>query len=139
MLTTIRYRRVVLTLTLSLSATACDIVPTFAPGATHVDGTENQPGPGSVVVRGDPPRASAPLVIQFVGPEGIVAEQLTARIAKGGLIEAGMPGLPGVLGLLVNGTRCEGDFALQSDTRTNVVLRVTESGCFVRTQGIEPI
>jgi hypothetical protein len=139
LLTNIRYRRVVLVLTCSLAATACDLVPGVAPGPTHVDGTENQPGPGSVVVTGDPPNATAPLVIQFVGAEGNVVEQRTARIPIGGLIEASMPNLPGVMRLLVNGTVCEGDFALESDMRTHVVLRVTESGCSVRTLSIEPI
>ena len=84
MLTTIRFRRVVLVLAFSLVATACDIVPKAGPGPTHVDGTENQPGPGSLVVAGDPPNASAPLVIQFVAPDGNVVEGRTARIAKAG-------------------------------------------------------
>ena len=139
MLTTIRYRRVALVLALVSGATACDIEPAVFPGATHVDGTENQPGPGAVVVAGDPPRAAAPLVIQFVGSEGDIIEATTARIPEGGLIEAGMPNLPGVMRLLVNGTMCEGDFAVESEMRTNVVLRLTGSGCSVRTKSIEPI
>ena len=139
MLTTIRYRRVALVIAFSLAATACNIWPTVAPGPTHADGTENQPGPGSVVVAGDPPKATLPLVIQFVGSEGDVVEETTARIPKGGLIEASMPNLPGVMRLLVNGTMCEGDFAIESDMLTHVVLRVTESGCAVRTESIEPI
>ena len=84
MLTTIRFRRVVLVLAFSLVATACDIVPKAGPGPTHVDGTENQPGPGSLVVAGDPPNASALLVIPFVAPDGNVVEGRTARIAKAG-------------------------------------------------------
>ena len=139
MLTTIRFRRIVLVLALAIAAAGCNVWPTVAPGPTHADGTENQPGPGSVVVAGDPPTATAPLVVQFVGSDGDVVEETTARIPKGGLIEAGMPNLPGVMRLLVNGTMCEGDFALVSDMRTNVVLRLTESGCSVRTQSIEPI
>jgi hypothetical protein len=139
MLTTNRHRCIVLVVGFSLAGTACEIVPMVGPGATHVDGTENQPGPGEVVVAGDPPNATTPLVIQFVASEGDVVEETTARIPKGGLIEAGMPNLPGVMGLLVNGTRCEGDFALQSEMRTNVVVRVTASGCSVRTASIEPI
>jgi hypothetical protein len=71
--------------------------------------------------------------------EGDVVEQRTARIPKGGLFEASMFNLPWVMRLLVNGTMCTGDFALESDKRTNVVLRVTESGCSVRAQNIEPI
>ena len=131
--------RVVLGLALSLVATACNIAPTVAPGPTHVDGIEDQPGPGLVVVAGDPPNATAPLVVQFLGSEGNVVEQRTARIPKGGLIEASMFNLPGVMRLLVNGTMCEGDFAPKSDMRIHVVLRITESGCSVRTERITPI
>ena len=47
--------------------------------------------------------------------------------------------LPEVMRLLVNGTMCEVDFAIESDMRTDVVLRVTESGCSVRTARIEPL
>ena len=137
--TTIRYRRFVLVLAVTLAATACALWPTVPPTPPHADGTEDQPGPGSVVVAGDPPTASAPLVIQFVGSEGDVVEDRTARIPKGRLIEASTFGLPGVMRLQVNGTMCEGEFALESDMRTNVVLRVTDSGCSVRTQSIDPI
>ena len=139
MLTTVRYRGVVLVLALSLAATACDVVPRVAPGPTHVDGTENQLGPGLVVVAGDPPNATALLVIEFVASDGSVVAGRTARIPNGGLIEASMFNLPEVMRLLVNGTMCEGDFAIESERRTNVVLRVTESGCSVRTASIEPI
>jgi photosystem II stability/assembly factor-like uncharacterized protein len=59
-LTTIRYRRLVLVIATALAATACNVVPLVAPGPTHVDGTENRPGPGSVVVAGDPPNATTP-------------------------------------------------------------------------------
>jgi hypothetical protein len=134
-----RAGRAIIVIAVSLAATACDIMAAVAPGPTHVDGTENQSGPGSVVVVGDPPNATAPLVIQFVGHEGDVVEQRIARIPKGGLIAASMPNLPGVMRLLVNGTMCEGDFAIESEMRTHVVLRVTESACSVRISSIEPI
>ncbi len=91
------------------------------------------------MVAGDPPKATAPLVIQFVGSEGDVVEQRTARIPTGGVIEASMINLPGVMTLQVNGTKCDGDFAVESDLRTNVVLRVEESGCSVRTASLEPL
>ena len=133
------HRRIVLVLAFSLAVTACDIVPTVAPGPPHVDGTENQPGPGLVVVAGDPPNATAPLVIQFAAPDGSVVDGRTARIPNGGLIEASMFNLPGAIRLMVNGTMCEGDFAIESDMRTRVVLRVTEPGCSLRTASIEPI
>lgn len=123
----------------SLIAAACGSVPGFGPGRTHVDGTEEQPGPGSVVVEGDPPNATAPLVIQFVGPEGNVVEERTARIPTGGVIKASMPNLPEVMRLLVNETLCEGDFKVETDKRTHVVLRVSDSGCSVRTTSTEPM
>jgi hypothetical protein len=122
----------------SLTAAACGYMPGIGPGQTHMDGTEQQPGPGSVVVEGDPPRATEPLVIQFVGPEGNVFEQRTARIPSGGVIRASTFSLPGLLRLLVNGTMCEGDFAIESERRTGVVLRVSDTGCSVRSESTEP-
>jgi hypothetical protein len=124
---------------LSLTAAGCGYVPGVGPGQTHVAGTEEQPGPGNVVVLGDPPNATAPLVIQFVGHEGNVIEERTARIPSGGPIEASMINLPGVMTLQVNGTKCDGDFAIESDRRTHVVLRVSDSGCSVRTRSTEPM
>jgi hypothetical protein len=123
----------------SLTAAACGYVPGIGPGQTHMDGTEQQPGPGSVVVEGDPPRATDPLVIQFVGSEGDVVEQQTERIASGGVIRASMINLPGPMSLRVNGAPCEGDFAIESERRTHVVLRVSDTGCSVRTESTEPI
>jgi hypothetical protein len=120
-------------------AAACDIVPSLAPGPTHVDGTENQPGPGLVVVAGDPPKATAPLIIQFVGHEGNVVEERTSRIATGGVIEASTFSLPGVMRLQVNGTACDGDFAIVSNLRTNVILRVDEDGCSIQVTTVEPL
>jgi hypothetical protein len=92
-----------------------------------------------VVVAGDPPHATAPLVIEFVGHEDDVVEARTARIPTGGVIEASMFNLPGVMRLQVNGTMCDGEFAVKSDLRTNVVLDVTESGCSIRTASMEPL
>ena len=135
----IQCRRLVLVLALSIAATACDIVPTGAPGATHVDGTENQPGPGSALVEGDPPRATRPLVIEFVVSEGFVVEAQTARIPSGGAIEANMINLPGSVSLRVNGASCDGTFAIASERLTHVVLRVTDAGCSVETTKMEPM
>jgi hypothetical protein len=120
-------------------AVACDIVPLVAPGPTHVDGIENQPGSGLVVVAGDPTTATVPLVIQFVGSEGDIVDQWTARIPSGGVIEASIVNLPGVMTLQVNGARCDGDFDVESDIRTDVVLEVSESGCSVRTASVQPL
>lgn len=140
MLNTPRSRRLVLVIALSLTAAPCGYLPGTGPGQTHIAGTEEQPGPGFALVEGDPPRATRPLVIEFVVvPEGFVIEEQTARIASGGVIEASMINLPGPVSLRVNGASCEGNFAVASERLTHVVLRVTESGCSVRTQSIEPI
>ena len=139
MLNTSRNRRLVPVIALSLTAAACGYLPGTGQGQTHIDGTEDQPGPGSVLVEGDPPRATRPLVIEFVVPEGFVVEGRTARIPSGGAIEASMTNLPGPMSLRVNGAPCEGSFVIASERLTHVVLRVTESGCSVRTQSIEPI
>ncbi len=140
MLNTPRSRRLVPVIALSLTAAACGYLPGTGPGQTHIAGTEEQPGPGEVLVEGDPPRAKRPLVIEFVAlPEGFVIEAQTARIASGGAIEASMINLPGPVSLRVNGAPCEGNFAIASERLTHVVLRITESVCSVRTQSIEPI
>ncbi len=140
MLNTSRNRRLVPVLTLSLTAAACGYLSGTGPGETHIAGTENQPGPGSALVEGDPPRATRPLVIEFVSlPEGFVVEAQTARIPSGHAIEASMISLPGRVGLRVNGAPCEGTFAIASERVTHVVLRVNDAGCSVRTQSIEPI
>ncbi|MDF2734051.1 MAG: hypothetical protein K0S97_674 [Chloroflexota bacterium] len=138
MLNTPRNRRLVPAIALSLTAAACGYLAD--PGQTHIAGTEDQPGPGSVLIEGDPRRATRPLVIEFVAlPEGFVIEAQTARIASGGAIEASLINLPGPVSLRVNGASCEGNFAVASERLTHVVLRVTASGCSVRTQSIEPI
>jgi hypothetical protein len=137
-LNTPRNRRLVPAIALSLTAAACGYLAD--PGQTHIAGTEDQPGPGSVLIEGDPRRATRPLVIEFVAlPEGFVIEAQTARIASGGAIEASLINLPGPVSLRVNGASCEGNFAVASERLTHVVLRVTASGCSVRTQSIEPI
>ena len=139
MLNTSRNRRLVPVIALSLTAAACGWLPGPGPGQTHIAGTEDQPGPGFALVEGDPRRATRPLVIEFVVPEGFVVQEQTARIPSGGAIKASMINLPGPVSLRVNGAPCEGSFPIASERLTHVVLRVTESGCSVRTQSIEPI
>lgn len=139
MLNTPRSRRLVPVIALSLTAAACGYLPATGPGQTHIGGTEEQPGPGSALVEGDPPRATRPLVIEFVTPEGFVVEGRTARIASGGAIEASMTNLPGPMSLRVNGAPCEGSFAIASERLTHVVLRVDDAGCSVETTKMEPL
>lgn len=140
MLNTPRSRRLAPLITLWLTAAACGYLPGTGPGQTHIGGTEEQPGPGEVLVEGDPPRATRPLVIEFVAlPEGFVIEAQTARIASGGAIEASMIKLPGPVSLRVNGAPCEGNFAIASERRTHVVLRVDDAGCSVETTKMEPM
>jgi hypothetical protein len=79
------------------------------------------------------------LVIEFVASDGSIVEGRTARIPTGGVIEASMFNLPGVMGLQVNGTRCDGELAIESDLRTNVVVEVTASGCSLRTASMDPL
>ncbi len=134
-----RYRRLVLVIALSLTAAACGYLPGTGSGQTHMAGTEEQPGPGSVVVEGDPPHETGPLVLEFVGSEGNVVEQRTARIPAGGVIDASMINLSGPMSLRVNGAPCEGNFAIESDMRTHVVLRVDDAGCSVETTKMEPM
>ncbi len=128
-----------LVIAFSLIAAACGFVPGFGPGQTHVDGTEEQPGPGSVVVEGDPPNATAPLVIQFVGSEGNVVEERTASHPERQRHAGEHAQSPRGERLLVNETLCEGNFKVETDKRTHVVLRVSDSGCSVRTTSTEPI
>ena len=138
MLNTPRNRGLIPAIALSLTAAACGYLAD--PRQTHIAGTEAQPGPGHVLVEGDPPRATRPLVIEFVAlPEGFVIEAQTARTPSGGAIEASMVGLPGPVSLRVNGAPCEGSFAIASERVTHVVVRITDSGCSVRTQSTEPI
>ena len=135
-----RNRRLVPVIALSLTAVACGYLPGTGPGQTHIAGTEVQPGPGSVLVEGDPPRATRPLVIEFVAlPEGFVIDAQTTRIPSGGAIEASMTNLPGPMGLRANGAPCDGSFAIASERLTHVVLRVSDAGCSVRTTGMTPI
>lgn len=140
MLNTSRNRRLVPVIALSLTAAACGYLPGTGPGQTHTAGTEAQPGPGEALVEGDPPRATRPLVIEFVVvPDGLVIEEQTTRIASGGIIEASLIKLPGPVSLRVNGEPCEGTFAIASESLTHVVLRVDDGGCSVETRKVEPI
>jgi hypothetical protein len=137
---TYRNRRLVPVIALSLTAAACGYLPGTGPGQTHIAGTEDQPGPGSVLVEGDPPRATRPLVIEFVAlPEGFVIEAQTARIPSGGAIEASLITLPGPVSVRVNGAPCEGTFAIASERLTHVVLRVNDARCSVETTKMEPM
>jgi hypothetical protein len=124
---------------LSLIAAACGHLPGAAPGQTHIAGTEDLPGPGSVLVEGDPPRATSPLVIEFVTSEGFVVAGRTARIPTGGTIEASMTNLPGPMSLRVNGAPCQGSFPIAAEMRTHVVVRVNDAGCSVETGELEPM
>ncbi len=140
MLNTSRNRRLVPVIALSLTAAACGYLPGIGPGETHIAGTENQPGPGSALVEGDPRRATRPLVIEFVAlPEGFVVEAQTTRIPSGAAIEASLIKLPGLVSLRVNGVPCEGTLAIASGSLTHAVLRVHDAGCAVETTEIEPM
>jgi len=130
-LTTSRNRNLIAVVALATIVAACGYLPGVGPGETHVAGTEEQPAPGAVVVVGAPPRAASPLVIEFVGSDGIVVDEQTVRIPKDGIIDASMTNLPGPMALRVNGVLCTGDFVIESDQRTNVVLRVDDAGCSV--------
>jgi hypothetical protein len=47
-------------------------------------------------------------------------------------------GFAGSRGLSVNGTNCAGAFPLQVNQITDVVLRISETGCEVEPVGIRP-
>jgi hypothetical protein len=137
-LKTPRNRRLVPVIALSLTAAACGYLAD--PRQTHIGGTEDQPGPGEVLVEGDPRLATRPLVIEFVAlPEGFVVEAQTARIRSGSAIEASFISLPGPVSLRVNGAPCEGDFAIASERLTHVVVRLNDDGCSVETTKVEPM
>ena len=90
------------------------------------------------MIQGEPADATEELVIQFVGAEGDVAQR-TIRIASGTAMQANMINLPGAMTVQVNGTRCDGQFTIESDKRTDVVLRIGDSGCSVETKGTGPM
>ena len=92
------------------------------PGATFEDGVERQPGPGQVVLVGDPPQASRPLTIEFVDAHGNVYDERRVEIHVGDTIAASTFGLPGEHFVRVNRVVCDGSFDLLEDTTTTVVI-----------------
>ena len=122
-----------------LAIPAALVLSCALPGSTSEMGTENQPGPGSAVIRGSPPISSEAIVIEFVGPEGDVFAQQTARIPPGNNIEARIWSLPGEVHVKVDGSLCEGEIALESDVLTLVTLHLEVDSCAAETIGVRPL
>ena len=107
------------------------------PTPTFPNGTEAQPGPGQVVVVGDPPTASRQLVIQFEGTDGTVFG-IPQTIFSGQTISASTFDLPGSVRVLVDGALCEGVANVAPDMTTTVALRFPASGCTIAEQSVKP-
>jgi len=107
------------------------------PTPTFPNGTEAQPGPGQVVVVGDPPTATRQLVIQFEGTDGTVFG-IPQTIFSGQTISASTFDLPGSVRVLVDGALCEGVANVAPDMTTTVALRFPASGCTIAEQSVKP-
>jgi hypothetical protein len=127
-------RGTVASIWLALVVAGCGAVP----GQTS-DARQEQPGPGSAVIQGDPPITDAVTVIEFIGAEGNVINAQTTRIEPGNNIRASVWRLPGVIRVAVNGVVCEGDVTLEADLRMAVTVRHDFAGCSLVTVRSEPL
>jgi len=105
---------------------------------TFVPGTEAIPGPGFFHVTGDPPEAGQLIVLRHFGSDGVESE-VGDSFAPGATIAFDGVGFAGPRGLSVNGTNCAGVFPVQVNQITDVVLRVSETGCEIEPVGIHPV
>ncbi len=78
------------------------------------------------------------LEIRFLPPGGEPFGPVTT-VSAGEPIEASAVNLPGPLRLQVNDVLCSGDFQLESDRLTQVVLRLDETGCVAVATSIGPL
>ena len=100
---------------------------------------EGQPGPGLVVIRGDPPEAAVDLTIRYVSPQGEVSHA-SAEVRSGATIEASTWGLPGSHLLEVNGVVCEGSYEIETDRLTEVTLVILDdAACEAFERAIGPL
>jgi len=107
------------------------------PTPTFPSGAEAQPGPGQVVVVGDPPTASRQFVIQFEGTDGTVFG-IPTTIVGGQTVIASTFDLPGSVRVRVDGVPCDGVANVQSDMTTTVALSFPSGGCAIAEQSVKP-
>lgn len=109
-----------------------------SPSPTFQDGTEALPGPGYFHVVGDPAIAARSYVVRTLLPNGELS-------GTGDRLVAGQPigfegvTFPGEVGLAVDGTTCDGRFAVELDLVTEVVLHLTGDGCQVTAGAIHAV
>jgi hypothetical protein len=114
---------------------ACDRAG--GPGATFQDGVERQPGPGQVVLVGDPPQADQPLTIEFVDADGNAYDERQVEIKTGDTIEASTFGPPGEHVVRINGVVCDGTFELLEDQTTTVTVSFP-ANCSITVTAVKP-
>jgi len=107
------------------------------PTPTFPNGTEAQPGPGQVLVVGDPPTASRQFVIEFAGIDGTVFGMPTT-IFRGQTILASTFDLPEPVRVMVDGMPCDGAANVASDMTTTVALSFPASGCTITELSVKP-
>ncbi len=110
---------------------------TLEVGATFKQGVENQPGPGRVHMVAEPPTAEIELKFVMTVP-GDSDSTVVTTIAAGEPVVVDLWTLPGVFGMRMNGTACDGRFPVQEERVTDVVARITLDGCATTVTGIHP-
>jgi len=132
-------------MSVSLRVAAIALVPIAVIGCTLIgprnsaeDGVERQPGPGMVILGGDPPNAAVPLTIDFLGSDGSAFDERRVVLKRGDPIAATAFGLPDTVSVRVNGAVCDGTFALVEDQTTHVVLSFPGNNCRVEVASITP-
>ena len=117
----------------------CELIlgPTAPPRIAEPN-VEALPGPGRVLVVGEPLEAQAPVVITLVLPDNSPSS-VVDEIATGGEIRVSKWSNPGRHRLLANDHLCTGEFPIASDMETRVRLRLDPAGCAVIVTGISPL
>ena len=123
---------------LALATGGCDRLGLPTPEPTFAPGHEQLPGPGLVMIVGEPSTASSNLKIEYVLPDGSVVPARES-IHAGDEIKASTWNNPGQLQLIVNSRRCSGVIDVESDRRTDVTLRIAPSGCEASVQRTVPL
>jgi hypothetical protein len=96
------------------------------------------PLPGYVRLVADPPQASIPVTVWFRDPSGTDLSTVFFEFAAGDPILIVFPSTPGNSGLQVNDDPCDGEWAIQSQVETDVILHLDEGSCRVEVVGSHP-
>jgi hypothetical protein len=94
---------------------------------------------GYVHIASSPPLAPFPVTVRFRNPSGGSVSRVSFEFDPGETVLIVFPGTPGDNGLEVNGASCEGQWALEENVETDVLLQLDDVACRVEVVGSHAI